>query len=142
LYRQSGYGVFADRDFEVGEYIGPFLGDVKILEKSEDSEEESNKKRKKKSGQANAGKKKTKKEQYQSSYSLESPDGYIVDAKGSLWNHLYFGLHLVNDPRVDRKCNVKADEKLRFIALKKIKKGDELFFSYGRDFWKTMHGAL
>jgi len=114
LYRQSGLGLFAEKDFEEGEYIGLFMGDIKVDEEGG----------------------------YESPYAMKwvDEDGrdHVVDPKGSFFYPVYFGAHLMNDPKSRNKVNVKIDANLRLIALKKIAKGDELFVSYGKDYWTSM----
>jgi len=118
VYRQSGLGLFAEKDFEEGEYIGLFMGDIKVAEEGG----------------------------YESPYAMKwvDEDGrdHVVDPKGSFFNPVYFGAHLMNDPRSRNKVNVKIDANLRLIALKNIGKGDELFVSYGKDYWKSMSNEL
>ena len=114
LFRQSGLGLFADRDFEAGDYIGPYIGELKEM----------------KTGM------------YLSSYSLNMGDGKtVVDAKGGLWNPIYYGMHFINDSR-DGEYNVTVDKDLRVFASKKIKVGDELFISYGRTYWRRMNNEI
>jgi len=114
--RKSGYGVFADRVFTKGEYICCFLGEMYIQNEKEDSV-----------------------------YSLDlsnSTGDYYVDPKGSFWNHVYFGMHMMNDPRSKSKVNVHIDENLRVIAKRDIAIGEELFTTYGNKYWKKMSDKL
>ena len=140
LFRQSGYGVFAAKDFEAGEYIGPFLGEVKAIKKhNEDNNSESESRTKRRKTKKSAGA--DGKDMYNSSYSLQT-ENHLVDPKGSFWSHWFFGLHLINDPRERRKVNVEADSNLRFFATRNIKAGEELFLNYGPGFWNRMRNEL
>ena len=58
LWRLSGFGVFADRDFEKGQYIGPYLGGLNEVTRN----------------------------MLNSNYSLNRPDGKLLDANGGFWN--------------------------------------------------------
>ena len=119
LFRQSGLGVFADKDFAVGEYIGPYLGDQRPVKQ---------------------------KNMHESSHAMRwiQEDGieYTMEARGSFFNHVFLGLHIMNDPRVLRKVNVRIDENLRAFATRPISKGEELFVSYGRDYWQVVDSIL
>ena len=48
----------------------------------------------------------------------------------------------MNDPRVLRKVNVRIDENLRAFATRPISKGEELFVSYGRDYWQVVDSIM
>ena len=115
VYRKAGYGLFAAKDFVKGEYIGPYLGTM--MERTSST--------------------------YLSSYSLNIGDR-VVDAKGAMWNHWYFALHFINDPRGrdSHKVNVRVDSELRFFAKRNISVGDELLMDYGRPFWNRMASVL
>ena len=116
LYRESGYGLFAARDFEKDEYIGPYLGDV--IERTFD-----------KYGEETT---------FTSSYSLDLGKDVLIDPGGGQWSHWYFGLQMINDARDDRRQNVRVDTDLRFYANRNIRRGEELFFSYGSGFWQVV----
>ena len=118
IWRFSGFGIFANRDFQKGEYIGPYLGEIK-----ENGRNTLN-----------------------SSYSMNRPDGKILDANGGFWNKWYFGMHWMNDARESKehcfKNNVDVDAHLRFYAKRDIKKGEELFVSYGKAYWNRVAKTL
>ena len=44
----------------------------------------------------------------------------------------------MNDPKDKDLVNVVIDSNLRVIALRDIKKGEELLVSYGRGYWSVM----
>ena len=116
LFLQSGFGLFAARDFKKGEYIGSYLGEV--IPKTYDRH-----------GNATF---------YHTSYSLDLGDDLIVDPGGGTWSHWYLGHHMMNDPRDDAKVNVEVDAKLQFFATRDIQAGEELFFSYGQAYWSEV----
>ena len=108
LFNSSGYGLFANRNFKAKECIGVYLGKV--------SETQSN-----------------------SGYCFDwayNGDDYFVDAVGGIGHPVYFGMHLINHSRLH--VNVTLTEDLYFSASRDICKGEELYMSYGSDFWTSV----
>jgi hypothetical protein len=107
--KDSGFGLFAARDFEIEDAIGVYLGaKTKLSVKSH------------------------------SAYSIVVPKtNYRLDAKGgvSSGEPIFWGVHFVNDPGLKIKCskakyNCVLQNDLSLVAIQKIKTGAELFVDY------------
>lgn len=108
-----GYGIFANADFAKGTYIGEYTGLVKRLYRFHSKTNE---------------------------FCLHYPTKFwslkyfAVDALNE-GNELRFINHS-NDPNLDPKCLVDRGILHQvFITNRHIKKGEELLFNYGKDFW-------
>ena len=112
-----GYGVFAEEDFEAGTYIGEYTGQVRTLNRWRPD--------------SNA-------------YCLQYPTRlfswkyFIIDAFKE-GNETRFINH--NDvPNLQLSCAVdRGLSHLIFFTNRKVKKGEELTFDYGPDFWRHRH---
>jgi hypothetical protein len=113
LHRKSGFGLFAARDFVKGEYIGRYLGEVIQRRYDRDGNPEFT----------------------NSSYSLDLGDDLIIDPGGGMWSPWYFGHHMINDPLDPNKNNIEVAANLMFFTTRNIRAGEELFFSYGEEYW-------
>ena len=108
LFNSSGYGLFANRNFKAKEWLGVYLGKVSHT-------------------QSNSG--------YCFDWAYNGDD-YFVDAVGGIGHPVYFGMHLINHSRLH--VNVTVTEDLYFSASRDICKGEELYMSYGSEFWTSV----
>ena len=120
---KANMGLFALKNFAIGDKMGVYCGEVTDPKKNEDP----------------------------TCYAMKSHNhACIVDCGGGVTSKhpVYFGLHLANDPResnndtkrVTRGDNARdthnffVDDNLVAIACQNIRRGDELFLDYG---WET-----
>ena len=117
----SNMGLFAMKDFEIGDKLGVYYGDeIKPMDATEDA----------------------------TAYAMRSLSHHcIMDCKGSVTSghRTYFGLHFANDPYISinpLKRNTRhawkkyvhnffVDDFFVAVACQAIHKGDELFLNYG-----------
>jgi hypothetical protein len=106
--KNIGHGLFADQNFKKGDFIGEFCGTV--TSKPHSSSDDYN-------------------------YSYDDVD--LVIAPRKIGNELQFANHSEN-PNVDWKHIVGKDQKVHviFVAIKNIKKNDQILINYGEDYWK------
>lgn len=125
----AGYGVFALMDFEKGDIIGIYYGDLKPIKKEHNNYSEYSlrfewkcKRRKAVELVADA---------------LNSSLSELIDKRDR--KPLYFGIHLVNDPYFNKAGrarrgqptpNILLDDKLQAVAIRNIKKGEEILLDY------------
>lgn len=109
---QMGFGVFANRPFAKGAYLGEYVGLVRSRSRRLD-----------------------RKNDYCFEYAVGIKSPWIIDAKNQ-GNHARFINHS-DHPNIE-PIAVFADGVMHiiFIALKPIPVGEQLFYEYGPYFWK------
>jgi hypothetical protein len=115
ISEQIGYGVFAEQEFNQGDFIGEFCGTVTS------NYDESSK-------------------NYNYKYfSAINEEENIFIAPRKTGNELQFVNHS-NNPNVEWKTIVGNDNKYHviMIAIKHIKKGDQILVDYGKEYWETL----
>lgn len=69
-------------------------------------------------------------------YSFKLNEEVVADA-ASVGNEMRFFNHSEKDSNIEPRIKlVNSDHRIAFYAIRKIKKGEELLFDYGRDYWK------
>lgn len=114
---QAGKGVFTKVDFKKGQRICEMLGEiVKVKEYNKRLKDFSTKE----------------------GYAVEITSRRYLDT----WNHECFGKYINDAYKSSFKNNtvlcIDENEIIYIEALCKIKKGEELFLSYGKDYWNKI----
>lgn len=112
-----GYGVFADRDIREGDFLGEYVGELRLVNNDADDEDLD----------------------YAWFYTLDAPDSrkLVIDGKKQ-GNELRFINHSPNPNTA--KIDVLGEDgafHICYIAIKDIKKGRQLTVSYGDEYWTS-----
>jgi SET domain-containing protein len=115
ISKEFGYGLFAEQDFEIHDYIGEFCGTVTINYDSTSNNY---------------------------NYNYFNDDSGIVIAPRKVGNELQFANHSYK-PNSCWTTIFGSDGKYHviFVAKTNIKKNDQILVDYGEEYWKA-HGTI